>query len=69
MPNPQVQVLWSESGWRCVYHPGFAGQGRLEVYRGESLVSAEATPSGLAATQRGEVLRHRVIRGDLVQES
>ena len=65
MSNPQVQVLWAEAQWRCVYHPGFAGQGRLEVYRGELLVSAESTPSGVAATHRGEVLRQRVIRGDL----
>ena len=58
-------TLWNESGWRCEYYTGFGGQGRLEVYRGGQLIAAETTPVGEPAMVRGEVLRHRVLRGDL----
>lgn len=58
-------VLWTEGNWRCEYHPGFGGDGRLEVYQDHILVAAESTPVGEAAAQRSEVLRHRVLRGDL----
>jgi hypothetical protein len=35
------------------------------VYRGDVLATAEATPSGNPAHHRANVLRQRVVRGDL----
>ena len=63
--NRPVIVLWQEQDWRCECHPGVGGESRLEVYRGETLAAAEATPSGTPAEQRAAVLRQRVLRGDL----
>jgi len=57
-------VLWTEGEWRCEYHPGFGGEGRLEVYRGTVLVTAEATPVGPAALERSEALRRGIARPD-----
>jgi hypothetical protein len=65
METQHTLVLWTEGDWRCEYHPGFGGQGRLEVFRGAALVAAESTPVGESATQRSEAFRQRVIRGDL----
>jgi hypothetical protein len=58
-------VLWREGEWRCEFRDGFAGTARLEVYRGDVLATAEATPSGNPAHHRADVLRQRVVRGDL----
>lgn len=58
-------VLWREGEWRCEFHDGFAGTARLEVYHGDVLATAEATPSGNPAHHRADVLRQRVVRGDL----
>ena len=64
--DPQEScVLWVEADWRCEYSPGFAGHGRLVLYQGHSLVAAESTPTGVPAALRGEVLRQRVLRGDV----
>jgi hypothetical protein len=65
MPSRARRVLWTLGAWRCDFHPGYAGQGRLEVYSGRVLATAETTPTGEAAKQRAEVLRQRVLRGDL----
>ena len=58
-------VVWIEGDWRCVFYPGFGAAARLEVYFGEYLVTSEETPSGDPASRRAEVLRQRVVRGDL----
>ena len=65
MPLQKAFVLWRDGDWRCEFHPGYAGDGRLEVYRGEQIVTAEATLSASVAEHRGEVLRQRLLRGDL----
>jgi hypothetical protein len=59
------RLLWTHFEWRCELHSGIAGQGRLEVYRGDDLKSAESVPTGNAAYLRAEVLRQRAVRGDL----
>jgi hypothetical protein len=59
-----VLVLWSDGDWRCEVHTGF-GSARLEVYNAGQLVTAEATVAGRMATYRAEILRQRVLRGDL----
>lgn len=64
-PQP-IAVLWAEGTWRCEYHVGFGGQGRLVVYHGSHLIAAEGTLSGKPAALRGEVLRQRVLRGDIL---
>ena len=61
-------VLWTEDEWRCEFHSGLAGHGRLEVYCGTRLITAESTLSMSLGTQRGEILRRRVLRGDLRAE-
>ena len=63
--GPNTIVLWREGEWRCEFHDSFAGTARLEVYRGDVLATAEATPSGNPAHHRANVLRQRVVRGDL----
>jgi hypothetical protein len=65
MAPPGARVLWTLRSWRCEFYPGFGGQGRLEVYVGDVLATAESTPTGEAAEHRAEVLRQRVLRGDL----
>lgn len=63
--TPSPIVLWREDDWWCELHPGVAGEGRLVVYRGSALATAEATATGQVAELRAEVLRQRVLRGDL----
>ena len=65
MVSRNVLVLWRDGEWRCEFHPGYAGDGRLDVYRGEQIVTTEATLSAAVAEHRGEVLRRRLLRGDL----
>lgn len=65
MDTREVIILWREGAWRCEFHPGIAGQSRLLVYRGEQVAAAESTPSGEPALRRADVLRQRVIRGDI----
>jgi hypothetical protein len=56
MPK-NVLVLWTESDWRCELHLGGApGVGRLLVYRGEIIVTAESVPIGADAYARAELL-------------
>jgi hypothetical protein len=65
MPR-DVVVLWTERDWRCELHTGgIPGEGRLLVYHGETVVTAESVPMGTAAHIRAEILRHRVLRGNL----
>ena len=60
------QLLWMEKDdWRCELRVGPAGTNRLEVYKGERLVTTEATAPGGLASYRSEFLRQRVLRGDL----
>ena len=63
--EPRSLVIWRHGDWRCECHSGLAGNARLEVYRGPDLAMAETTVSGRAAYLRAEVLRQRLIRGDL----
>jgi hypothetical protein len=60
-----ARVLWKEGDWRCEFNPGLAGSGRLEVYQADQLVLTEETLSGPTAIQRAEILRQRLLRGDL----
>jgi hypothetical protein len=65
MPR-EVFVLWTEGEWRCeMRDTRLRGEGRLLVYRGETVVTAESVPMGAAASIRGETLRLRVLRGHL----
>jgi hypothetical protein len=65
MPR-DVLILWNEGNWRCEMHTsGIPGEGRFLVYYGDSVVTAEAVHLGAAAYARGEVLRQRVVRGDM----
>jgi hypothetical protein len=63
-----VLVLWRDGDWRCEWHAHSAGTARLEVYRGDLLATAEATPTGEAAQLRATVLRRRVLQGHLTVE-
>jgi hypothetical protein len=63
-----VVVLWREGDWRCEWHAVSNGTARLEVYCGNLLATAEATPTGEAAQLRATVLRHRVLEGHLTVE-
>jgi hypothetical protein len=58
-------VLWTEGDWRCEFHARGGIEGRLDVYRADQLIASENTLSVLIAEHRGEVLRQRVLRGDL----
>ena len=60
-------VLWTEGNdWRCELHASkIPGEGRLLVYRGDVVVTAESVPMGTAAHIRAEILRQRVLRGNL----
>ena len=65
MPR-DVVILWTEGDWRCECHTGdVPGQGCFLVYCGESVVSAESVHMGAAAYVRAEILRQRVVRGDM----
>ena len=65
MPR-DVLVVWTEGDWRCDLHTGgIPGEGRLVVYRGETVVTAVSVPIGTAAYIRAEILRQRVLRGNL----
>ena len=59
-----VLVLWSDAEWRCEVHTGF-GSAHLKVYKGDTLVTAEAAVAGRMAHYRAESLHQRVLRGDL----
>ena len=61
--------MWRENDWRCEFHPGFGGSSRLAIYRGEDVVAAEQAGAGKPAYHRAEVLRQRVLRGDLRPDS
>ena len=64
--NPLNSVLWTEGeDWRCAMKAGPAGTIQLEVYKGGRLIVAEATIDGRSAARRAEILRERVLRGDL----
>ena len=60
-----VLILWNEGDWRCEIHTGDLGVGRFLVYCGDSVVTAESVHMGAAAYARAEILRQRVLRGDL----
>lgn len=61
-----VLVVWTEGEWRCELHPGgIPDQGRLLLYHGETVVTAESVFLDTAAYIRAEILRKRVLRGDL----
>jgi hypothetical protein len=65
MPR-DVLVIWNEGEWRCEVHTnGIPGEGHFLVYRGDHVVTAEAVHMGTAAYTRAEILRQRVLRGDL----
>jgi hypothetical protein len=63
MAAHETVVLWTDGEWRCEYHAGYADAGRLEIYCGERLVTAEGTQSPSLAKRRADMLHHRVIRG------
>lgn len=65
MSRRDAVQLWNEGKWRCEFHRGIGGHSRLEVYWGDDLVTAESAPTGNPAYLRAEVLRQRVLRGDL----
>ena len=58
-------VLWTEGEWCCQLRVGPAGSASLVVYHVDKPVTAEATVDGLLAKYRAEILRQRVLRGDL----
>jgi hypothetical protein len=62
-----VVEVWREGEWRCYLQTSdIPGQGRLLVYCGDTVVTAESVPLGsLAPHIRAEILRRRVLRGDL----
>ena len=65
MPR-DVLLLWNEGDWRCEVHTGGTpGEGCFLVYCGESVITAEQVHMGAAAYTRAEILRLRVLRGDL----
>ena len=68
MPR-DVLILWNEHDWRCEIHTGaIPGEGCFLVYRGDAVVTAESVHLGTAAYARAEVLRQRVLRGDIHAE-
>jgi hypothetical protein len=61
-----VVVLWNEGDWRCEIHTGgMPGEGSFLVYCGDDVVTSESVALGTAAYLRAEILRQRVLRGDL----
>jgi hypothetical protein len=65
MTASNVIVLWRENDWRCELHSGTPGSCRLLVYRDDVVACAEAIVLGHTAHVRAEVLRRRVLRGNL----
>ena len=63
--NTNDSALWTEGDWRCELRAGPAGTGRLVVYKSDQVITAEATILGAMAQYRAEILRQRVVRGDL----
>jgi hypothetical protein len=64
--NRDVLVLWHEGEWRCEIHTGRRpGAGSFLIYWRDRVVTAESVPLGAAAYSRAEILRQRVLRGDL----
>jgi hypothetical protein len=64
MPR-NVEIFWTEGDWRCELHTDdLSAVGRLLVYRGETIMTAESVPVGTAAYTRAEILR-QMIRRDL----
>ena len=61
----EIVVVWREGAWSCEFHPAGSGASRLVILVGERLVTVETTAGGRSALQRAEVLRQRVMRGDL----
>ena len=62
-------ILWREGNWRCEFHRDYGGHSRLKVFHGDVLATIEAAPAGNPAFQRANVLRDRVLRGDLRVET
>ena len=61
-----VSVIWTEGNWRCELQTGgLRDEGRILVYLGERIVTAESVHVGTAMHTRAEILRQRVLRGDL----
>lgn len=58
------RVLWTEDDWRCELHSAPGGEARLEIRCRETLVTTENLP-GSVAELRADILRQRVLRGDL----
>ena len=58
-----VVTLWNEGDCRCeIQTGGIPGQGRFLIYCGDSIVTAESVPMGLAVYTCAEILRQRVLR-------
>jgi hypothetical protein len=61
-----VLVVWTEGYWRCELQTGgIRDEGRILVYLGERIVTAESVHLGAAAYSRAEILHQRLLRGDL----
>jgi hypothetical protein len=61
-----VLILWNEGDWRCeIQTGGIPGQARFLVYHGATVVTAESVHLGAATYARAEIVRQRVVRGDL----
>jgi hypothetical protein len=61
-----IEVLWREDSWRCELDTGgIPSEGRLLVYYGAHVISAESVHVSPSLSARAEVLRQRVLRGDL----
>ena len=68
MPQ-DVVTLWNEGDWRCEIQTGtIPGEGRFLIYCREAIVTHESVNMGTAAYTRAEVLRQRLLRGDLRAE-
>ena len=53
-----VVTLWNEGDCRCeIQTGGIPGQGRFLIYCGDSIVTAESVPMGLAVYTCAEILR------------
>ncbi len=64
--NRIIEILWREDTWRCELDSGgIPGEGRLLVYAGTRIVTAESVRLAPSVSARAEVLRQRVLRGDL----
>jgi hypothetical protein len=61
-----IEVLWREGSWRCdLDSGGIRGEGRLLVFYGARVITIESVRLGASVAARAEVLRKRVLRGDL----